>query len=116
MISFEEFEKCMHAIEDHDDFCHRVSKFLEDEICKGSWCMVTAGEKLKQLIIKNLCKEFDIEYDNCRYGNEIEWWLYEDVNKIYYVGDTEVDVGTLRKFYDYLVEDKKRREKLSCDT
>ena len=50
MISFEEFEERMHAIEDHDNFCHRVSKFLEDEICKSSWCMVTAGEKLKQIL------------------------------------------------------------------
>lgn len=34
----------------------------------------------------------------------IYWWLYEDVDKIIYFSDMEVDVETLDQLYDYIIK------------
>lgn len=105
MISYELFEKSIHAISTQINSNKNFSKFLEKNICENSFCYVTCGEGLINILIDILCHEFNLETDNEFFDNTISWWLFENVDKIiYYEDGTKRDISNLRDFYDYLVE------------
>lgn len=107
-ITFERFVKIIDTIKDHDFLTRNFSKFLESEICRNSYCYVTVGENLQQCIIEMLCDYFGIPQSDKYNENDIEWWLYESSPKIFYFDDgSQLNVESIRDFYDYLSNYKK---------
>lgn len=105
MISYELFEKSIHAILTKKNRDENFSNFLEENVCTSHYCVVDYGNEIVDILIQVLCKTFNLETNNEYYGNDISWWLYENVEKIIYFEDgTQRDISDLHDFYDYLVE------------
>ena len=114
MIDFKTFEHVIKVIKDHDCFNRKFSEFLEQNICTESYCMATTGRELQNALIDLLCDIFKIPKKVEHIGNDIEWWLYEDVEKkIYYQDGTEDDLTDIHDFYNYLIE---RHKENSCSS
>jgi len=99
MMNKEQFINRMVLIQNfHED--QDVLQTLIDKISDG-YSIVTVGNKLVNEII-NMIEE-DIGYKNI-----LNWWLYEDVDKVIYEKDMskEYSVKTLGELYDYMVTNK----------
>lgn len=119
VMSYDRFKKIMEIIINYDEKLKRVSDFMEKEIAEDSYCFVTLGRDIQSTLINMLADEFDCWYsttgkpishwwyNEMNYGadNDISWWLYSDKGyKKITVNGVEIDLETLPKFYDYLLE------------
>lgn len=94
----EKFIKIMESIQEHSKTQEIFGNSLK--LISDSFPIITFGDKLISELIEILEDELkDID-------NYIEWWLYEDVEKVVYVNKKEIDVRTLDKLYDFLKENK----------
>lgn len=104
-MEFEKFKKIIDTIKEHLIWKDKFSNFLEENICTDSWCIVDVGDNLVNMLLEILKVEFKDSDD------WIEWWLYEDVEKVVYYTDKneerERSVEDIKDFYDFLVENYK---------
>ena len=70
---------------------------LIEKIIDG-WAIVTMGEYLVNEMIDMINESLNMEDKDLLY-----WWLYEDVKKIIYYDDKEINVETLEELYDYII-------------
>lgn len=109
-MNLELFEKTINAIQEHRKWQDEVTDFLEAKICTDTWAFCTVGENLISLLVEILEKEFnDI-------GKWIDWWLFEDVEKVVYYQDKQNrNVEKIEDFYQFLLDNKKENQKVNVD-
>ena len=106
MISFKTFKKVITGIQQHRQWQDRCTKFINQEICTDSRAFVTAGDDLSAITLKLLEEIFDDK------GEWINWWLYEDVEKVVGFSDgTSKNISKLKDLYNFLLENKAEHEK-----
>lgn len=108
MICKESFIKYLNTLVEfkrrEEDFNSSLREHL------GCYPESTFYDDLVDSYIKML-NEFSEGCTNEVFGNDIEWWLYEDVDKIITLNNkTEIDVTTPEALYDYLVTYAKENE------
>lgn len=104
-ISKEDFVFCIENIKEIYDVEDEVNRFLEKkEYIQG---ILTACTFPIELLVRTLAIALgSIEKkDEYKYIiEEIEWWLFEDVEKIITCNDKDIDVTKAENFYDYLCD------------
>lgn len=133
VMPFGKFQRIMKTLEDLSEKRTKISDFIEAEIATDSWCYVTFGQELEDVVVKMLADEFECWYtikpvldeeagedwwkeDGIRYGwsNDIEYWLYDFSNekekKTITINSEEIDITSLEDFYNYLITQLKRKE------
>lgn len=99
MMTKEQFIKRMSLIQNfHSEW--ETLQILIDKITDG-YSVVTVGDYLVTEII-------DMIEEDIGYKNILDWWLYEDVDKVIYEDEEEKEysVRTLEELYDYMVANK----------
>jgi hypothetical protein len=96
----ETFIKRMSLIQNFHSEQETVSVLIEKII--DGYAVVRIGDYLIQEMIKIISEWMEIEDDDL-----LEWWLYEDVNKVIYIQDERISVKTLDELYDYIVSQRK---------
>lgn len=91
-----EFCKALNAIIKYNQEVDKVSKVLNCEIFESALCESAAF--VCDYLVNALAGYNDQVID------DINWWLYEDVNKVWKYGDKEVIVKTPEQLYDALHE------------
>jgi len=126
-MKFKDFECIINKLEETDKKRREISSFFEKELTTSSFVYFNFGENLSSIIISMLSNYYscwwtvDGKFDknlspydgSCHISNDIEWWLYEDVNKIISFNDgrEDVDVNDIKDFYNYL--EKRRKNPFS---
>jgi hypothetical protein len=101
MIDFKTFKEIIAVIKKHERWKNRCSHFLENNVCTDTWAIVSAGDELENALIKLLEKIFNDK------GKWIDWWLFEDVEKVAFMPDnSERKISNLKKFYEFLLDNK----------
>lgn len=126
LMSFEKFKSIMTLLQEFNDKRDTFSSFLENYIATDSWCFVTFGLEVEDIIINMLADHFRCWYsfkeqpkefdwwnkkpgECCYWENDITAWLYsmasdEGTPKTITVNDKTTDVTTLEDFYKFLVD------------
>lgn len=89
----EQFTKRMSLIQNFHSEQQTLSVLI-NKITDG-YNAVTIGDYLVYEIV-NMIEE-DLGYKDI-----LDWWLYEDVDKVIFDGDKEISVRTLGELYDYM--------------
>jgi hypothetical protein len=104
----ETFIIIMNLIIEQDKMNNHIGKALE--IMSDSWVMLDMDKFTRKAIWKIMEIFFnDYEIDN------LQWWLYEDVEKIFYENDKngkcikKYPVKTLEQLYDYMILWRKKK-------
>ena len=92
----EQFIKRMGLIQNFHSEQQTLSALI-DKLTDG-YSVVTIGDYLVSEIIDMINHDMGIEDKDL-----IEWWLYEEVDKVIYIDGKSVSVRTLEEFYDYIV-------------
>lgn len=92
MLSKIKFIQYINRIIDYMEYENKLSSFIDFGPSK-------VGESISYIIdsLVELMSENNEEIEDL-----INWWLYEDVEKIIWEDDKEIDVSTPGKLYDYL--------------
>ena len=120
-MEFEEFKYLIEKVQESSKKRHEVSKFFESNLTTSSFVYFNFGEDLEAVIVNMLADYYKcwwtgdgtLPKDGTWYSplsavyysnNDIEWWLYEDVDKkiCYSDGRKSVDVEDIKDFYNYL--------------
>lgn len=95
-ISKRNFCKIINIIQnfqqERDAFTESIEKF-----CDG-YIILTLGDSTIQSLVEYLEV---VTYDD---GDYINWWLYEDVEKVVFVEEQEISLSTAEQLYDFLEE------------
>lgn len=96
MINKDSFIESIHSIMAYNEELDKIEKIIggnifESNICQAVW-------KIADNLINVLAEE------NMDLVDLICWWLYEDVDKILYIGNNELDVSDIGQLYDYIKE------------
>ena len=93
-LTLEEFCRIIKTIQDHENDC----KILTNIMVKNSVGIIDYGFDVVAELVKLLEKIFDDKDEN------ISWWLYEDVDKVFFYKDKDydIDVRTPESLYYYL--------------
>lgn len=133
LMSFDKFKYIMEEIISFRDKKDRIADFFEKELMEDSWCILTFGNTMEDVLISLLADEFDCWYtfregikefdwwrpaeDGNRYRgfeNEIADWMYTlDEKKVITINDKEIDITSLESFYDYLVSSYNAKHNLT---
>ena len=104
------FCKILTTIQEHDKTNRILSDAIEQHLCTASFCYVDHGCKLSDVLREILVKAFDLEKGEF-FGDDISWWLYEDVEKKFFYPDGfTLDVTDINDFYSYCVNHKSLAE------
>lgn len=97
-ISKENFCKALNTITDYlqevEEFSNALEKFT------GGFCYFELGDDLMMNyihLLETLVKDEPDKYDQ----TTIEWWLFENVDKVIYIENEKFDVKTPESLYDY---------------
>lgn len=104
-IDFKLFKEIIHVIKSMAFSAENFSKYLEQKICKNSFCYVDIYEEPTSMFLRILTRYFDP--DNIQEGI-IPWWLYENVDKKIYEDDKVYDVNDIKDFFEYLKSEKEK--------
>ena len=85
-------------IKEHDEKVHALYTLGVDIIDFDN-----SFSQLEKSIPTLLRKERDKQFGYIQ--DLVGWWLYEDVDKIIYVDDIEVNVDKVEEFVDYLIRE-----------
>ena len=97
MISLDEFKEVMEIVKEFDKAQETLTKVL----IKENTGFVDFGFPLQGLIFRLLKEIFNIEDPDL-----LEWWLYEDVEKIiYYPDGLKYDLTNIKDLYYYIKGD-----------
>ena len=72
---------------------------LIDKISDG-FPVVTIGDYLVAEVLRTISEQLNIPSDD----DLLEWWLYEDVEKVIFEKDKRIDVSTLENLYDFIID------------
>lgn len=101
MIAKELFIKRMQLIQNfHSE--QDTLNVLIDKLTDG-FPVVTMGGYLVREILNTLNDDLGLSKEN----DILDWWLYEDVEKVIYYNDEEISVRTLEELYDYIISETK---------
>ena len=95
MISKELFLEVIDLIKKQEENDRKITEVLP-LFCDGNGLLFTGQKYYYKALIKLLKDGMNDR------GNYIEWWLYEDVEKVIYCKDDDIDVSTAEKFSDFL--------------
>ncbi len=98
MITKEQFCKIISNIQKQQKIDNQVSDVLE-LVCDSYVIYGTSNLYLESLL-SLLCSIIDPN------DHWISWWLWEDVEKVIYTGDSDdkIDISTSELLYDFLIE------------
>lgn len=82
----------------HDEMSEAFS-----QICDGNGLLFTGSEYYYRAMLKLLIESM---HDDCL----IEWWLYEDVEKVIYIDGKKLKVPTADEFYDFMKNEYENKE------
>ena len=102
-ISLEEFTRIIKVIQDHESDCKVLTKIM----LKNSVGIIDYGFDVVAELVKLLEKIFNDKDEN------ISWWLYEEVDKVFFFKnkDYDIDVRTPESLYYYLTGQEELCEK-----
>lgn len=92
----EQFIKKMSLIQNFHSEQETLSTLI-NKLTDG-FSVVTMGNYLITEIIDNINKDLEIEDKGL-----IEWWLYEDVDKVIYFKDSSLSVRSLEELYEFII-------------
>ena len=94
-MALEEFCRIIKVIQDHENDCKVLTKIM----LKSSVGIIDYGFDVVAELVKLLERIFDDKDEN------ISWWLYEDVDKVFVYKDRDydIDVRTPESLYYYLI-------------
>lgn len=131
LMPFSKFQRIMETLVEFQQKKERISDFFEKEIMEDSWCLITVGTPLEDILINLLADEFECWYsltegehdfdwwsEGRPYGieNDIEYWLYPTSNeeeKSIEINEKKIDITSLESLYDYLVSEYNRKHNLT---
>ena len=98
MLSKEKFIQYLNSIKDFDHEVDKWEDFLKIDIFESP--LFRRSFDLVDIVVKYLSD------NNANIEDLINWWLYEDVDKLIFLPDgTTIDVETPDKLYDYIMND-----------
>lgn len=101
MLSKELFIKRMQLIDNFRSEQDTLEKLIE-KLTDG-YAVATIGNYLIDVILDTINEQLNIKDDYLLF-----WWLYEDVNKVIYIKEDEIEkeisVKTLEELYDYIID------------
>lgn len=98
MLSKEKFIEYLTAITKYNEEADKLSDFFEANLFESP--LFTKATNLTNIVISYLSDVNEYIEDL------INWWLYEDVDKLIFLPDgTTIDVETPDKLYDYIMND-----------
>lgn len=74
-----------------------LSTFLHNYM--DGFSVVTFGDELIDIIIELINTALNIKDKEL-----INWWLYENVEKVIYYGENKIKVKTIDELYDYILK------------
>ena len=92
----EQFIKKMSLIQNFHSEQETLSTLI-NKLTNG-FSVVTIGNYLITEIIDNINQDLEIEDKGL-----IEWWLYEDVDKVIYFKDSSFSVRSLEELYEFII-------------
>lgn len=104
MLSKKTFLEVIDLIKKQEEVHDKMSEAFS-QICDGNGLLFTGSEYYYKAMLKLLIESMHDE------EGFIEWWLYEDVNKVIYIDDKELKIPTAEKFYDFLKSEYESKEK-----
>lgn len=111
MISKEKFISIIKRLENYNVLQMKIENLFDDLVDNREQDFMNAGSICighESIVVDLLDNMFDTDM--------ISWWIYElNYGKEYEEGcfmenDTNIDVSTVEKLYDYLIQDLKRKE------
>ena len=97
MISKEDFIKTIRLIQNFYSEQDTLGALI-DRLTDG-YAVVDFGSGLVNIIIDLLILNMGMQDQDL-----LSWWLYEDVDKIIYYNDEEINVSTPELLYDYIIK------------
>ena len=98
-INKKQFCSCLNEISAYykrlNKFCSSIEEFSD------GYFNLNIGDSLVSNLI-DLLADLTNSQENDEYGNDIMWWLFEDVPKVIYIDDVSYDVSTPELLYDFL--------------
>lgn len=94
-INKEQFIKSMSQIQNLHSQQNTLNKLI-DKLTDG-FSVVNIGNYVVEELINMININLELEDTNL-----LDWWLYEDVEKIIYIDDKPVKVETLDELWDYI--------------
>jgi hypothetical protein len=102
MMSKEQFIKRMGLIQNFHSEQETLSVMIEKII--DGYAVVTIGNYLVNEMVNMIIEDFELDDKEL-----ISWWLYEDVDKVIYIGEhgeEMISVRTLDGLYEYIMSCK----------
>lgn len=98
-ISKERFVKYIKDIEKYRDDSDKINEVISG--IGDGYFVFNAADQLMYIIIE-LLGELTNSVNTDEYGNDIDYYLFEDSKKVW-VDEQEYDISTPEKLYDFLV-------------
>lgn len=98
MLLKDEFKEIIESIQKQEKINDTITEAL-NPICEGNGFFYDGGRLYRSALIIALKAALDLKDKDI-----IEWWLYEDVDKIIYINDKAISVVSIDDFYDYLIK------------
>jgi hypothetical protein len=98
-MSRENFIKRMQLIQNFESEKDTLSVMIEKII--DGYAVVTIGSYIIEEMINMVTESFELEDKEL-----LSWWLYEDVDKVIYIGqhgEEMISLRTLDELYDYII-------------
>lgn len=96
-ISKKIFLQIIHDIKKEDERLDQIATFLESNI-------ITGYANLNPFVFRNTIELILEEIFTEEGFDLIFWWLYEDVEKVIYEGESEIQLKTEEDLYEYLIK------------
>lgn len=104
MLSKEKFKEVIVKIRKQEEINNKISEAL-NPVCEGNGFFYAGGQYYLSALIDVLKVALEIEDDDM-----LEWWLYEDIDKIIYKNDEPINVESIDDFYDYLIKHERKQK------
>lgn len=98
MLSKDEFKKVIENIQKQDEINDTITTAL-NPVCEGNGFFYDGGRFYRSALMIALNAALDLKDKDI-----IEWWLYDNVDKIIYFENEDISVVSIDDFYDYLIK------------
>lgn len=108
-MNFKNFEKHIRRIIDTEKREEELSKCIEKNLSRSTYCIVDSSNEVVMSVIELLADYYDCYYEiQGVTENDISWWLYNE-NKFIYINNEKIDLKNLKDFWKYLEENRQRK-------
>ena len=80
-MSYEKFKYIMQTLVAFSEKKNKIADFFEKEIMEDSWCIITLGNPIEDVLINMLADEFECWYTFREGVKEFDWWIIEEGNR-----------------------------------